>query len=404
MVGIHESRAFVVRIRNKQPVIKRLAQIFAGVNILLILTGFSLGLIPGAHQVDFSVAILSAAYNVLAVLILSRDPKHTVGWLFLLVGFFSSLSGLEATTVLDLPQQFYEFGLWIGEIIWLPVYMIPITLVLQFFPDGHLPSRRWWPVTLATIIGMLGLMTMVAFSSWEVEASNGISYPNPFEIEGNEALFAVLETVSTSLLGIGMVGSLVMVAARFRKSKGIRRAQMKWLVYTALLGISIMIGFSFFGSENPITIFLLISMPIFLAIAMSMAILRYRLFDIDLIIRRTLQYTLLTGLLALIYFGSVLLLQSLIELFTGEQTPAVTVISTLAIVVLFNPLRTRIQGFIDRRFYRKKYDSERALSHFAKTARGDVDMDNLTNALLGVVQETMQPEGISLWLVREKRL
>jgi len=131
---------------------------------------------------------------------------------------------------------------------------------------------------------------------------------------------------------------------------------------------------------------------------MAIAITRYRLWDINLVIRRTLQYGLLTGLLALIYFGSVILLRSLVENLTGSQSPLVIVISTMAIAALFNPLRTRIQDFIDRRFFRKKFDADQALSQFAATARDEVELDKLTLALLAVIEETIQPEKVSMWM------
>jgi hypothetical protein len=135
-----------------------------------------------------------------------------------------------------------------------------------------------------------------------------------------------------------------------------------------------------------------------IGIFLSVAVLRYRLFDIDIIVRKTLQYALLTGLLALVYFGSVILLQSLFENLTGRESPIVIVISTLAIAALFNPLRLQVQSFIDRRFFRRKYNAEQTLTNFSKIARDEVDMQVLTVAMLNVVEETMQPEAVTVWL------
>ncbi|MGB3219563.1 MAG: hypothetical protein WBD79_19395, partial [Anaerolineae bacterium] len=141
----------------------------------------------------------------------------------------------------------------------------------------------------------------------------------------------------------------------------------------------------------------------FLALGIGIAVLRHNLWDIDIIIRKTLVYTVLTALLALVYFGGVVLLQRLVGALTGvEQSPLAVVVSTLAIAALFTPLRRRIQEGIDRRFFRKKYDSQRVLAQFAQTARDETDLDALTGELTRVVQETLQPERVSVWLRETK--
>jgi hypothetical protein len=130
-----------------------------------------------------------------------------------------------------------------------------------------------------------------------------------------------------------------------------------------------------------------------------LTVFKFRLYDIDIIIRRTLQYAIVTGLLALTYFGGIIILQGILGPLTGEfNSPVVTVITTLGIAALFNPLRIRVQDFIDRRFYRRKYDAEQTLAQFAETARDEVDMEKLTAALLGVVEKTVQPEQLSIWI------
>ena len=192
----------------------------------------------------------------------------------------------------------------------------------------------------------------------------------------------------------------------FRRSHDrVARAQVSWVA----LGIALSLGgtllfyllnwFQLINLDTNI-FWAILSWPVSLGLPVSfaIAILRYRLFDINVIIRKTLVYTLLSALLALVYFGSVVLLQTIFDSVAQERSPFIIVVSTLLIAALFAPLRQRVQAFIDRRFYRQKYDAQQILAQFAQTARDEVEMDVLQAELLRVVQETMQPEGMSLWL------
>ncbi len=183
----------------------------------------------------------------------------------------------------------------------------------------------------------------------------------------------------------------------------ISRAQLRWAVGGMVLGLALFTlnYWPFFTGSRILGEIMLaaasLGLPV-IGISLAVAILRYRLFDIDLIIRRTLVYAILTALLGLVYLGGVTLLQSVFTALTGQSSPAALVISTLLIAALFSPLRTRIQGFIDQRFYRHKYDAEKALAHFAAAARSETNLEALTGSLLGVVTETIEPERLGLWL------
>jgi hypothetical protein len=225
----------------------------------------------------------------------------------------------------------------------------------------------------------------------------------------------LLLSVSPPLAAIGFpitlgmllaaVASLIHSAVTMRDA--ISRAQLRWAIGGVVAGLALYTLNYPVGMPNPIhDAFLAIAamgLPV-MGISLAIAILRYRLFDIDIIIRRTLIYGALTALLVLVYFGSVVSLQQLFHAFTGQQqSEIVTIISTLAIAALFNPLRRRVQETIDHRFYRRKYDAVRVLEHFSATVRDEVELEKLTGELLNVVGETMQPAHISLWLKKAPR-
>jgi hypothetical protein len=273
---------------------------------------------------------------------------------------------------------------------------------LPDIPDpAKLPHRA--ATHLALDLGMWLFFLLISLFGDPITPTSGQwSLPNPIGFIPE----AVAEGPFMIVWGAGLLtmvsASVASLFVRYRRGKIRERLQIQWLLYAGALFVVVYgatfvlsgAGSEFDGLMNLLLLLSIITLPV----AIAIAILRYRLYDIDLIIRRTLQYTVLTGMLVTVYFGSVVLLQSLVENLTGEQSPFVIVISTLGIAALFNPLRHRIQEFIDRRFYRKKYNAEQTLAHFAEVARDEVDMDKLTAVLLGVVEESMQPESVSLWL------
>ncbi|MFN2189538.1 MAG: hypothetical protein ACK2T3_12310, partial [Candidatus Promineifilaceae bacterium] len=369
---------------NRSVLARSIVLVLAGLNVTLLLVAIlaSRALPDPPTSDDYLTAsawILAAIiYGGLAVLINFHQPRHVIGWLFAFVGFLNAftLAGLLIgdyvdSSILEIPLQSEQTQLmykFVVELVWILPLLLPLTLVLQFFPDGRLPSRRWWPLTVATIIGF-------------------ISFSVGFMVDeaGYEGPFAWLANLAVVLPLAGILGSLAAVVVRFIRSKEAERLQMKWLVYTAVVGILSMLLLSvMLGEESSIVGFYSSLVPSLLAISVGMAILRYRLFDIDIIIRRTLQYGILTGLLVLVYFSLVVIFQSIFVSAEGDRSGFFVVISTLVVAALFNPLRIRVQRVIDRRFYRRKYDAQQVLAQFGRTAVDDVDMGNLAEDLIEV--------------------
>jgi hypothetical protein len=226
------------------------------------------------------------------------------------------------------------------------------------------------------------------------------NWDNPLGTEQMTGYFNISGTLIEILTAALFIICSILLILRYRRGTIIERQQIKWFAFAAsIVSVSLLISLIFFEVMPPM-VELVIGISIYssLLLAYAIAILRYNLWDIDLIIRHTLQYTLLTGLLLLVYFGTIFVLQNLFAGLTDQRSQVVIVISTLTIAALFNPLRLRVQDFIDSRFYRQKYDAEQALAQFAAAARSEVDMDKLTASLLVVVEEAIHPETISLWI------
>jgi hypothetical protein len=277
----------------------------------------------------------------------------------------------------------------------------------MLFPDGHLPSRRWLPVAVLAGIAASGFVLPRAFmDTLPLNEAPGYRIDNPIGIEGlgsveNLPLFGVLVN---GLLVIAFIGAAASVVVRFHRSRGVERQQMKWFVYVTVVLVGGSILTSVIGMATGLrwleqfsfvlSMVALVGLPI----TVGIAIFRYRLYEIDVVINRTLVYGPLTALLVLFYLAGVVSLQYVFRALTGQESQIAIVASTLLIAALFTPLRRRIQSFIDRSFYRRKYDARKTLEAFSAKLRDKTDLGALNNELVGVVRETMQPAHISLWL------
>ncbi len=390
---------------GKEIMLRRLAWGIGMIALLLALV--AIGLTIAGRTALYSgwgirgfLSILSIPFSIMGMLILRRFPKHGMGWVFLGIGVFATLQGILLEYMLYSLVLFSDtlpgglFVAWLLNFYWVFVIAL-ITLMLVLFPNGRLPSPRWRTFVWTMFAGCIFLGIFNALAPAPLDSSFG-SLDNPYALEILRPIAGWVDFASVIVLLYAFGPPVVSLIQRFRHAQGTERQQYKWFVFAATLMplVSVITG----PSENQLLQSLLMAMFIFLPITIAIAILRHRLFDIDIIIRRTLLYSVLTAILATVYFGSVVALQSVVSALGVQPSAFVTVVSTLAIAALFTPLRRRVQHFIDRRFYRQKYDAEQTLAAFANTARDEVDMERLAGALLRVVEETMQPTTANLWL------
>jgi hypothetical protein len=377
--------------------------------------------VPESWDVNFSLSVQVAGgvflvFPLVGVLIASRHPGNPIGWVILADGLLWMLSGaldyyavygVASPGSVPLPMMVAGINNW----LWLPAAGLLGTFVFLLFPDGRLPTRRWRPVAwLSGAVITLGSVG-VALSPGQLANLGGAR--NPFGLEGYTWLFSGM-LAFLLLLPLCMVLSAVSLVLRFRRSRGEQRQQIKWIAFAAsLVGLLYLIAMAtsllypseaWFQPGSRWWLDLLAYAALFsftlVPTAVGVAILRYRLYDIDLIINRTIVYGSLTVTLVSLYLGGVVVTQTLFRALTGQQQQPqlAIVVSTLAIAALFNPLRRRIQSFIDRRFYRKKYDAARVLEAFSARLRDETDLDRLEGDVVAVVRETVQPEHASVWV------
>jgi hypothetical protein len=377
----------------------------------------SSGLATRRYIIDLLISVPFLVFPLVGALIASRHPRNPIGWICLAVGLlwmllglcdYYGVYGLAKPGSVPFPVVIYALVEW----LWLPtVGLLAIYLVL-LFPDGRPPSRRWRPLAWLSgaVIVLLGVDSVLA--PGPLTDLGGVR--NPFGLEGASWLVDA-EVVLLLLFVACILASAASLILRYRHSGGEVRQQIKWIALAgSLVGLllSIVLGVLIVaelmrgtGGPTPLWLrgLLLVMVLSFtgVPVAIGFAVLRYRLYEIDILINRALVYVSLTATLVAVYFGGVVLLQRLFVLLTGQRATLAVVASTLLIAALFSPLRKSIQEFVDRRFYRRKYDAAKTLEGFSAKLRDETDLDELNVELVRVVSVTIQPAHAGLWLRSE---
>jgi hypothetical protein len=383
-----------------------------GVLFLVLLSRFHHSVIVGQWLENVMVSVVFSpvlavvtvlSFSTIGAVIASRRPDNPIGWLFCAIGFVGGVrlvsteyAAYSLVAEVGLPPG-AETLAWITSWLWVPDVGLYLFLAL-LFPNGRLPSTRWRPFA-----GFIGVVVVtgtvaVALSPGPIRGLEPIE--NPLGWEGIPTVAVLTEAL---LYALGLVAA-ASVLVRLRSSRGEERQQIKWFAYAGvLLATSTVITYVLSEATSLRWLGWVAFLPAMIGmagipVAVGIAILRYRLYEIDLLINRTLVYGALTAMLVLVYLGGIVVLQGLLRALTGQESQLAIVASTLAVAALFNPLRRRIQSFIDRRFYRSKYDAAKTLEAFSAKLRDETDLEALNSELVGVVRETMQPAHVSLWL------
>jgi hypothetical protein len=346
--------------------------------------------------------LLAVGYSTVGAVAASHRPGNAVGWVLCSIGLswgvahFASEYATYALLAAPGSLPAAEGAAWIYSWVWVPGLGFIVFLPL-LFPSGRLPSPRWRPFAWFSVLLVVAGTIVAAFSPGP---GVGLSIRNPF---GMASLLNLNEQLQALMFVLIFVASASLVA-RLHRARGVERQQIKWVAYAGALGGGASLPtYTVLEAVNLSWLHLAGYVPALVGIlgvptAVGIAITRYRLYDIDILINRTLVYGTLTATLVALYLVGIVVLQRFFVFLTGQQSTLAVVASTLLIAALFNPLRKSLQSFIDRRFYRRKYDARKTLERFSAQLRDETDLDTLSDDLVGVVRETMQPAHASLWL------
>jgi len=378
------------------------------IGVVVLLAAIASLLADGfSHQLTFTndgtTLIICGIYAVVGVVVARRQPRNPVGWLLLMGMFLYILTG-EAGSYMDLRYRLGYSHLPLGPVavvlqsLWVPgIALFP--LVFLFFPDGRLPSRRWrwvfWAyialIVLVTTVGLAQAISAIVHHDIHVNSSGSLITPGH-----KTSLAAAVGLLVLASIALMWVSFIVQKVLSWYRSTGERRQQLKWLACGAAITVVAGILGAVFGS-SAWSSYLFLGITA-LPISIGVGILKYRLYEIDRLISRTLAYAIVTGVVVGVYLGIITLVTRVL----GFSSPVAVAASTLAAVALFNPLRVRVQRIVDRRFNRARYDSEATIATFTARLRDAVDLETVRTELLEVVNRAVEPAHASVWIKKHK--
>ncbi len=390
-----------------QQTARRLAWSIALFSVILVMAGLVISIlaliadgqvVPFSHQ--FFTPVLTLTFGVVGALVASHHPRNPIGWIFCATGFLSALNMFGAGYVLydqlaakngSLPGA--DLARWLDTWVWMLNMLLPVTFLLLLFPDGGLSCSRQRPIAWAAGLGMIALIFGVAFHPGPLE-DMGLSEPNPFGIPGGAEVTNALIAIATPLLLVGILGSIASVVVRYRNAAGIERAQLKWLAFAGVIVVAgNILGWLpwMVWPDNPaaeeVGIIIQSATIVNIVIATGIAILRYRLWDIDILINRTLVYSSLTALIVGIYVVIVGSLGSLLQ--TGGSLP-VSLFGTGIVAMSFQPLRERLQHGVNRLMYGERDDPYAVLGRLSERLEVVVASQSVLPTIVETVADALK--------------
>jgi len=367
---------------------------------------------------DFLGLILhSGLFTLLTfgALIVSRQPDNVMGWIFCGIGFLDALQSFAVGYEIFAGARSYplvNWVAWVGGAPDLTTFLMLLIVVPYLFPTGRVLSRRWRPLLWLSLALIISGVFYGAFAVQEVGIDASRVDANPARIDAIASVISVLNQLGIVVIPVVFLGAVVSMTLRYRRARGVERLQIRWLLWMLGLivtGVLVLLGGELIAPslidmdddfnllEIILGVSILVGITCGIPAVLGIAILRYRLYSIDLIVNRTLVYGALTIALGAFYWGSVVVIQQLLDPVTSGSDLAVAG-STLMVAAMVRPLRRRVQAIVDRRFFRRKYDAARTLEAFSAHLRDAVDLNTLASDLRAVVAETMEPASVSLWL------